>query len=378
MAGEYKLRITADAKQVGGELKALVQELNNPAFGPIGGLVQRIQRFVVSPIGFLTSALASVTLLVRSAVSEAAEVKRMSIRAGISVPEAEALSFGGRATGAEPEELVARLNFLRRAQGNALMGNKALIRSFQALGIELKDLQEKSHFELFRELAERLKAGSLSAEQFAAASRLFGRDWSNLQVAFQKGLAGKMAGFEGSLLAPSEGQREAALAIGKQFKEGKTTIGSVISNLGYMLAQGFRGWSALIGSAAVGPLSIIPAVRAAQIDALTTRQLEKEGSGDEGIGRLTLRLEQRQATRDARKKFAELAALQRALEQQTAAAKGFAPIRQDPFARMGLFLSHGTGELSFETLQLNRQSVAELKAIKARIEELTATVNETM
>ena len=71
------------------------------------------------------------------------------------------------------------------------MGNKALIQSFQALGLTLKDLQTKSHLELFRELAERLKTGALSAEQFAAASRLFGRDWSNLLVSFRKGLAGK-------------------------------------------------------------------------------------------------------------------------------------------------------------------------------------------
>ena len=117
---------------------------------------------------------------VEKAISAAAELEKMSQKAGISAEALSGLKSVGKLTGASLEEIVGSLQKLDKAMIQAESGSQKQAATFKTLGVSMADLKNLTPDEVMLKVAKSLDQVESGSVRVAAAQILFGRAGANL------------------------------------------------------------------------------------------------------------------------------------------------------------------------------------------------------
>lgn len=127
----------------------------------------------------------------RGAVEWAASLGETAQQIGVTVEQLQVLRLAADQNGASVEGMERAVAILNRTLGQARAGLPAAVQAFRAIGISREQLQSfQSAGEAFPVIAERISHLATSAEQAAAAQRLFGRGAAELLPILAQGRAG--------------------------------------------------------------------------------------------------------------------------------------------------------------------------------------------
>jgi lambda family phage tail tape measure protein len=181
----FKTVGTAGIKQAGSAISGLKDDVNNfaQAGGPLGNTLNGIVG-KLGPVGLAAGVVATAFVALGSkALSLANELSDISGATGIAAGtlmnfRQSVIEAGGKMEDAS--EIVFKLN--RNIQ-EAASGNETFQKSFRNLGVFVTDANGKVRDteDIFADIIERLKEGSLSASQQAAAFDILGKNLSKLE-----------------------------------------------------------------------------------------------------------------------------------------------------------------------------------------------------
>ena len=97
-------------------------------------------------------ALVGIEEAVRGTVEYGAKIQNLSERFAVGVVDLQQWGFAAKSTGLSLEDVARAFNRLEVARSKALQGNEVDIKAFQALGISMQDLREKSPADLMRQI----------------------------------------------------------------------------------------------------------------------------------------------------------------------------------------------------------------------------------
>jgi len=256
----------------------------------------------------------------------------------------------------------------------------AQAKAFKELGMSMQEVEKAVPLELFMKLTKVLEDGNLSGSKFAAMTRILGRDFTSLTIAAKAGLAGKVE--EAITHAPSDVELEKIKETSKGMREAKVAGKEIAEKVTFKVFDILDSFTAAVADVFVNG----PFIKG-QGAPLSPSQLERGRkaffSGGAAAPKLTtsetqerqLQEQQDKAAEDAKERRERVKFLEKRAEALEEEAKGFTAVSPDKFARMGLYLTGGTQKLSGELVGLNRQSVAELKAIKSELKSLKAGID---
>ncbi|MCY3020189.1 MAG: hypothetical protein NTW87_14320, partial [Planctomycetota bacterium] len=118
---------------------------------------------------------------VSQASDRAKGMERLASRLGTSAGALGGLEFAGARSGAGAGEMATALDWYNRTLGDAMRGNEQAIKSFEALGLNFKDLSKMDAVDAFAKIAETIRALPSPAERASAAMDMFGRGAHGIQ-----------------------------------------------------------------------------------------------------------------------------------------------------------------------------------------------------
>lgn len=141
----------------------------------------------VTAVAALGAAIVGAT--VKSA-KYAEQLQKDAIRIGTTTEALSELTFAADQSGASGDALVASLDRLNRAAGEAVNGNQMLVDEFDRLGISVNELRTLSPDQLFERAAEGLNKLPGTAAKAATGAQVFGRGVRSLKPLLEEGGAG--------------------------------------------------------------------------------------------------------------------------------------------------------------------------------------------
>ena len=182
----FKTVGTAGIKQAGDAISGLKDDVNN--FAQVGGPLGNTLNGIVGklgPVGLAAGVVGTAFVALGSkALSLAGELSDISGATGIAAGtlmnfRQSVIEAGGKMEDAN--EIVFKLS---RNIAEAASGNETFQKSFQNLGVFVTDANGKVRDteDIFADIIERLKEGSLSAKQQAAAFDILGKNLSKLEL----------------------------------------------------------------------------------------------------------------------------------------------------------------------------------------------------
>jgi len=135
---------------------------------------------------FTVHALADQT---RKVIEYGSKIHDLSARFGISTDALQEFDYAAKQTGTSLDSFVVAMRRLTVSQVGAVKDNDELRAQFEALGVSMSDLASKNPEQLFRQIAERIHAGGLSSEQFAAVIKIMGRSADEILPAMLQGFS---------------------------------------------------------------------------------------------------------------------------------------------------------------------------------------------
>ena len=371
---EHKIQIKTDASDLKKGIGDVLRELNSLSGGIVGSLQGGLERAIVSPLGAVVSAIGAIVYSLHTVVNYAREITRLSAR-GMSQRQAAGFITGAEKAEANPEALMGMMNRMRGAQSRAMADDTSVSAgAFRELGMSMEEVGKMVPLELFLKLTKVLEDGNLSGAKFSAMTKILGRDFTELTIAAQKGLVGKI---EGGILGASDEKIEKAKELENTLSEGKVALKQGSRAIGNVILDGLNSFMAGVADIVInGPFI------GKEEAPLSPSQLERrknkwfaEGPQPAALTKSEqqeAQLKQRQLEADAiaKEKRERIKFLTERAETLEEGARGFKEISPDKFARMGLYLTKGTEKLSSELVVLNRQNLSELKAIKAELKTL--------
>src|ERR1041384_1293418 len=106
---EFKLKITADAKQFGDEVRGVVNELNQALPGEVTGVLGKLSGALASPVGAIAARASALAGLFQFSITKAATLQKIAQGAELSTTQAQALTLAANRFGVEPEALLSQL-----------------------------------------------------------------------------------------------------------------------------------------------------------------------------------------------------------------------------------------------------------------------------
>ena len=138
-------------------------------------------------------AVSALNKAARAAAEVADELDKNSGRVGVAVEEYQRLVYWADQNGISQDQLRQGLGDLNTRVGQAVAGNKTYAKSFEQLGVSLKDSNGNTRAtdEILRDLVDRLSQTENAAERTALAGAAFGEEFSRIvQPALMNGVEG--------------------------------------------------------------------------------------------------------------------------------------------------------------------------------------------
>lgn len=204
MGAEFKMRITADSKQFGDEVRQVVGKLNEALPAGVSGLLGRVTGALTSPLGAITALTSAIAGLYQYSIGKASALQKLATGAELSTTQVQALSLASHRFGIEPEELLSQLEIIKQKQGELADGNVEVARTFDILGFSKEKALEADPFDIMLKIFEDTKKGEGGMRAFAAAVSLLGRTFrSELAPLARRGLGDAIKGYaESDLITP--------------------------------------------------------------------------------------------------------------------------------------------------------------------------------
>jgi lambda family phage tail tape measure protein len=162
---------------------------------------------------------------IKSTIDAADEMGKMSQKVGVSVEALSELKYAGDLADVSLDQLGMGLKQLSKNMRDASLGGKEQIRSFNDLGVEIKNTDGtlRSTDDVFRDVAEKFSTMEDGAEKTALSMRMFGRSGADLIPLLNSGKSGlkDMATEARALGAVFTGE---AAKGAEQFNDNLTTI----------------------------------------------------------------------------------------------------------------------------------------------------------
>jgi len=177
---ELKARISLD----GSGWEAGMRQVQSSIKGFVGSLGE-IKNLIAT--AFTVTAIAHQT---QKVIEFGSKIHDLSVRFGISTDALQEFDYAARLTGSSLDSFVGAIRKLTVSQVEAVRDGGPLIKQFAALGVHIDDLKSKRPEEIFKQIAENIRAGNFSSEQFAALIKVMGRSADGILPAIREGLAG--------------------------------------------------------------------------------------------------------------------------------------------------------------------------------------------
>lgn len=190
-------------------------------------------------LSFIGGAAVGLGGLVASKARESQSLVAQANAVGLSTSRTQAFDFAASATGTDSGVIFGALGEVRKNQGGALSGQEEQIRAFQQLGVSISELRSLNPDELFLKIADKLKSGNISSQQYAAALKVMGENAKLVLPAMERDLAAITKGFEDSGLAVTEGTTKALADLGNTWDTLKAKMSAGSNGFFSNLAGGF-------------------------------------------------------------------------------------------------------------------------------------------
>ena len=205
--------------------------------GKVMGLVSSI---FSGPLGIgiaVTGAAAGLGMLGAKVAKSAAEIRKSSTMAGVDAQSYQEIAFAAHETGVDAESLTAGLGKLSRSMYNASKGNHESQKTFDALGISVKDGAGKLRptQAVLMDIAEKFKKMPDGAQKVALAMEVFGRGGASMLPMLSKGAEGlQELGHEAHMfgVTTDEETMKVAASFTKTAKQVSATWEGLMSTLG--------------------------------------------------------------------------------------------------------------------------------------------------
>ena len=150
----------------------------------LGNTFKRLGAFLI--VGAVVNGIKN---FIESQVEQANALKYNAERLGITTDELQKYQYASSLMGVSTKETTIAMRFFNRAIGEASLGTKAAVKTFNYLGINVKDAngQIRPTNELLFEFSDKLKKIPSQAIRTALAVRTLGRNGSQFLPALQKG-----------------------------------------------------------------------------------------------------------------------------------------------------------------------------------------------
>lgn len=147
-----------------------------------GNTLKRLSGFLIA--GALVTGIKN---FVEGQLDAAVALKFQAERLGISTEELQKYQYAASTMGVSTKETAIAMRYFNRAVGEAQLGTKGAVKTFQTLGMLDSVKQLKPTNELLFEFSDKLKGVKTQAERVALASRLLGRNGAAMIPMLQKG-----------------------------------------------------------------------------------------------------------------------------------------------------------------------------------------------
>lgn len=193
---EAYVEIETNQAKFGKELKTMESAVKKSTdrmkknFDRIGQGVSQISS--TARIGFLAMS-AAIVGSVYALVSAGDEIHKMSIRTGIAAKELSALGYAARISGADLDTVERSLRYLSAKMMDADQGLAEAQRSFERLGISVKDVDGslRPTIDVLKEAADKISAMTNETEKSALAGEIFGMRYGPMLIPLlEEGSAG--------------------------------------------------------------------------------------------------------------------------------------------------------------------------------------------
>ncbi|MCX7177199.1 MAG: hypothetical protein NTX56_00020, partial [Proteobacteria bacterium] len=167
---------------------------------------------------------------INNAITAAAELEKMSQKAGVSAEALSGLKAAGKLTGTALEEIVGSLQKLDKAMIQAESGSQKQVATFKALGVSMTDLKTLTPDEVMLKVAKSLDQVESGSQRVAAAQILFGKAGANLlpmlhDLAQQGEIVGKITDQQAAM---AEKYERALIALDSRKKALYNTIATAL------------------------------------------------------------------------------------------------------------------------------------------------------
>ena len=179
-------------------------------------------------------------------VSAGDEIHKMSIRTGIAAKELSALGYAARISGADLDTVERSLRYLSAKMMDADQGLAEAQRSFERLGISVKDVDGslRPTIDVLKEAADKISAMTNETEKSALAGEIFGMRYGPMLIPLlEEGSAGitdLMNKAEELGITIDTSSAEAAAEFKDRLEDMKGALGGLTREIGEIFLPVFR------------------------------------------------------------------------------------------------------------------------------------------
>jgi hypothetical protein len=167
---ELRVEITGNANQLGAEAKKAQGYIDDLKRGGLNVLTAG------AFAGGVTGAIALGMQALTRAVSEIRSVMDRAEKLNVSTATVRQLKAFGKMVGAEDGTIDSSVQQVRQSRSDALAGDDAAGRSFERLGISLREIAEMKPDEIFHRVLDAFSAQELTAQRYYDITKIIGED----------------------------------------------------------------------------------------------------------------------------------------------------------------------------------------------------------
>lgn len=175
----------------------------NTAFG---GTTKILERTALRFAEVLT--LAAIVRAGKAALDYAGHLGELADTLGLTTKDLQTFSYAAGQVGISQDELQTGIQKLTISMGQAEVGAKKQINAFNAIGISVTDLKNKTTGDIFREIADKLQTVSDRSQRAAIEVALFGKSGAKLD--------NLLSGAQGSLSELSDAAEKLGIVLSEQ------------------------------------------------------------------------------------------------------------------------------------------------------------------
>jgi hypothetical protein len=283
--------IGAQTEEFAHKLKKTQRELDEglAAMSRVPG-VSMLREALTNPITLATAAIGAMVKGFEGVVRNAEKLQSITARIGGTLREAQTMQVAAGMTGVPEETLMSAVGRLRENVGQALGGDKSMLKEFQALGLTEEDLAKQSPLTQLTRITKLFESGKAGAIEYAAANRVLGRSFDDLLPAIERGLGSRLE------KPPGIGVSTQDVRTAREVGQASTSIWQAIKNAGYyyfsQMLSGTVGLGRITGGSLWDLMDTlgVPGAKEKRDELLTSLQLQYGPDTQSGIEEMTARL----------------------------------------------------------------------------------------